>query len=232
MIIVPGHSEYWTLQARTNYDKFVLSGKHALILSGNTMWWQVRYNKTRDQVTCFRKKEDDPIKSEKLKTVNWNDSSLNYPITRSIGAEFPNAGYGLKNDKGWNGYKIVKSSPLLANTSLKPGDILSCPSDEVDGVPLLGFSDGIPVHDNKDHFFKLEIVGFDHVSRGQKEGVATWIVFRADASSGIVINTASTDWCSQRGIGSSEDIRTITRNMISLLATGKDVFTPAENVVN
>ncbi len=135
-MIIPAHSEYWTLQARTNYDKFVLAGKHALILSGNTMWWQVRYNKTRDQVMCFRKKEDDPIKSEEMKTINWNDSLLNYPITRSIGAEFPNAGYGLKTDKGWNGYKIIKPSPLLANTTLKPGDILPCPSDEVDGVPL------------------------------------------------------------------------------------------------
>jgi hypothetical protein len=232
MMIIPGHSEYWTLQARTNYDRFVLAGKHALILSGNSMWWQVRYNKSHDQMTCYRVKQDDPIKSEKLKTTYWNDSTLNYPITRSIGVEFTYAGYGLKNDKGWNGYKIIKTSPLLANTTLKPGDILPCPSDETDGVPLLGFSEDIPVHNNTDHFFKMEIVGFDHVMWGVKEGVATWVVFRVDASSGIVINTASTDWCSERGIGKNEDIRTITRNMISMLVNGQDVFTREGNVVN
>lgn len=62
LIIIPGHSEYWTLQARRNFDRFVNEGKNALILSGNTMWWQVRYNKAKDQLICYRDKNADPHK--------------------------------------------------------------------------------------------------------------------------------------------------------------------------
>ncbi|MCX6283019.1 MAG: hypothetical protein NTW31_02105, partial [Bacteroidetes bacterium] len=44
IVVVPGHSEYWSRNARHNLDSFVNSGKDAMILSGNTMWWQVRYS--------------------------------------------------------------------------------------------------------------------------------------------------------------------------------------------
>ena len=38
IIIIAGHSEYWTRAARKNIDKFIASGKNVLILSGNTMY--------------------------------------------------------------------------------------------------------------------------------------------------------------------------------------------------
>jgi hypothetical protein len=225
LLVIAGHSEYWTLQARKNFDRFVNEGKNAMILSGNTMWWQVRYNKTKDQLICYRNVKDDPIKSAKLKTITWCEPSLGYPIYSSTGTDFQNAGYGLKKDNGWDGYKITTNSPLLAGTSLKQNDVLSLPSDEVDGAPLLAMEDGAPVIDRqKLAFAKVELVGYDLVSRGGKSGVATWIVFKASSSSGIVINTASTDWCSSRGIGGNPDIQIITLNMIKKLLNGDAVF--------
>ncbi|MBT1698040.1 hypothetical protein KK083_14200 [Fulvivirgaceae bacterium PWU4] len=225
LIIITGHSEYWTLQARLNFDRFVNEGKNALILSGNTMWWQVRYNKSKDQLICYRDQKADPVKSEKLKTINWCEPSLGYPIQASTGTDFRNAGYGLKQDNGWDGYKIIADSPLLEGTKLKRNDVLSCRSDELDGAPLTSFTDGIPVVDYQAlSFYKVEIVGYDLVQRAGKEGVATWIVFKPGRSSGIVINTASTDWCSSRGIGSNSDIQKITLNMITKLMNNERVF--------
>jgi hypothetical protein len=107
--IIPGHSEYWTLQARKNFDRFISEGKDPLILSGNTMWWQVRYSKNKDQLICYRNAKKDPIRFPKLKTVNWNDLTLGYPITFSIGAGFSFGGYGLQKDNGWNGLKLSKT---------------------------------------------------------------------------------------------------------------------------
>jgi hypothetical protein len=226
LLIIPGHSEYWTVQARKNFDRFVQEGNDALILSGNTMWWQVRYNRTRDQLICYRTTKGDPIKNPKLKTILWNDVSLNYPITSSIGADFSYGGYGLKNDKGWDGYKIVTNSPLLAETNIFAGSILQCPSDELDGAPLTGFQNGRPIINNDAlGFEKVEIVGYDRTSRG----VATWIVFKKTKNSGIVINTASTDWCSYRGIGTSESIQKITKTMIIKLLNKEEVFSPVED---
>ena len=57
LLIVIGHSEYWTRRARINFDRFVNEGKNAIILSGNTMWWQLRYENsktTNPQLICFK----------------------------------------------------------------------------------------------------------------------------------------------------------------------------------
>jgi hypothetical protein len=223
LLLIVGHSEYWTLEARRNFDRFVTEGKNAMVLSGNTMWWQVRYSKTRDQLICYKLVED-PIKPKRLHTINWTDPSLEYPIWTSIGAEFPRAGYGRKVDKGWDGYKIVTASPLLEGTNLKKGDILKLPSDENDGAPLAGFDDkGYPVLDYATlGFSKIEIVGFDHTSRAI-DGVATWIVLKRTRSSGIIINVASTDWCSSEGMG-NEQVKKITLNMINKLLKRENVF--------
>jgi hypothetical protein len=231
LLIIPGHSEYWTLAARKNFDRFVAEGRDALILSGNTMWWQVRYSKAKDQLICYRKEKDDKIKSTRLKTILWNDVSLNYPVLRSIGVDFSLAGYGTKTDKGWDGYKLICQSPLFQNTSLNKGDILPLASQETDGAPLIQVSDGIPMLNKQAlGFYKAEIVGYDQVSRGGSDGVATWIVFKPTRISGTVINVASTNWCSGNGIGVNVNIQTITKNMITKLLNKEEVFSPEEPV--
>jgi hypothetical protein len=230
LLIIAGHSEYWTLQARKNFDRFVADGKNALVLSGNTMWWQVRYNKTKDQLICYRKASDDPMKSKKLKTINWNDLTLAYSITQSLGVDFSLAGYGKKADKGWDGYRIVCRSPLLEGTKLHNGDILYFQSDEHDGAPLVNTHDAVPlINKNALGFDKAEIIGFDRVSRGGVDGVATWIIFKATKTSGTVINTASTNWCAYNGIGINSDIQKITLNMITKLINNENVFSTDEN---
>ncbi len=230
LLVIAGHSEYWTVEARRNFDRFVNEGKNALVLSGNTMWWQVRFNKSKNQLICY-KLQPDPIKSKRLKTINWDNPQLGYSISSSIGAEFPRAGYGRKQDKGWDGYKLVTQSPLLEGTKLRKGEILSLPSDENDGAPLLGFNDkGFPVVNRHAlGFEKMEIVGFDLVFR-TTDGVATWVVFKRTKNSGVVINVATTDWCSSEGM-SNPDIQKITQNMIGKLLHKENVFSPEEEII-
>jgi hypothetical protein len=226
LLLIVGHSEYWSLEARTNFDRYVNEGNNALILSGNTMWWQVRYNKKNNQLICY-KTLPDPEPSACLKTINWDNPILSYPIINSIGADFPHAGFGQKTDKGWDGYKIANpQSPLLKGLKFKKGDIIPLNSDEYDGTPITGFAGkNAPVVDNKLlGFEKIEIVGYDTTFR-TKDGLATWIVFQRSKKSGIVINTASTDWCSQRGMGSTE-VKKITLTMIQLLLKKENVFSP------
>ena len=63
LLIIPGHSEYWTRKARRNFDQFVRQGSNSLILSGNTMWWQARYNEDMTQIICFKDAKSDPALS-------------------------------------------------------------------------------------------------------------------------------------------------------------------------
>jgi hypothetical protein len=115
----------------------------------------------------------------------------------------------------------------LENTLLQKNQILPLPSDELDGAPIAGFNNDIPILDRQAlGFYKIEIIGFDLVSRQGKDGVATWIVFQSTKSSGIVINTASTNWCADNGIGVNGDIKKITFNMINKLMLRENVFSP------
>ena len=53
IIVIVGHSEFWTCLSRINFDYHVDIGKNALILSGNTMWKQVRYENNGDQILSY-----------------------------------------------------------------------------------------------------------------------------------------------------------------------------------
>jgi hypothetical protein len=66
LLIIPGHNEYWTRKALENFDRYVAEGGDVIVLSGNTMWWQVRYEGNR--MICY-KSEEDPIDDRKLTTV-------------------------------------------------------------------------------------------------------------------------------------------------------------------
>lgn len=228
MLVIVGHSEYWTRKARKNFDRFVDGGKDALILSGNTMWWQVRYT-DNNQMICHKDQQLDPISDPLMKTIVWGHPSLQYSILSSIGADFSHGGYGLYMDNGWDGYKIVTpTSPLLEGLNLQKGEILSLPSGEYDGAPILNFtSDGYPELDKAMlGFDKIELIGFDRGARGGKETIGTFIVFKKTPSSGTVINAASYDWCSERGMGGGggNSVKKITLNAIDKLLNKKPIF--------
>lgn len=225
VLVITGHSEYWTRRARHNFDKFVAAGGHSVILSGNTMWWHARYSEAHDQLICYRDSKLDPEPDQMMKTILWTEPSLDFPIIKSIGADFNGGGYGLRVDNGWDGFKIANpSSPLLEGLNLRRGDIIRMPSDECDGAPLKGFDvDGFPILDNKFNFEKYELIGFDKGTRGGAETYPTFIAMKATSTSGIIINMGACDWCTSSGIGQS-NVKTITKNAIQKLVNGSPIF--------
>ncbi|HYF70318.1 MAG TPA: N,N-dimethylformamidase beta subunit family domain-containing protein [Ohtaekwangia sp.] len=232
VLCLVGHNEYWTRQARMNFDQFVASGNNAIILSGNMMWWQVRYSDDddRSKLVCYKSFENDPVADPLLKTALWNTDALQYPIISSIGADFDHGGYGLKSDEGWNGYKITNaSSPLLEGTGLSTGDIIACPTTEYDGAPIAGWDEnGYPILDIETmNVYKAELVGYDIGFRVTKT-YPTFVVLQQSITSGIIVNAASTDWCSVNGMGgtSGQQIKTITHNAVFKLLNNEPVFTP------
>lgn len=231
MLAIAGHSEYWTRAARQSFDRFVDAGGHALVLSGNTMWWQVRYSADRTQLVCH-KQGPDPEPDPLLQTSTWNSRALRYPILASIGADFPRGGYGRKADAGWDGYRIAAAdSPLLEGTGLRRGDILRLSTSEYDGAPIRGFdAEGYPVLDpGGTPFGRMELIGFDKGSRFDVETVGTFIVMQRHAAAGTIVNAASNDWCSDNGMGGPDGakLQRITRNAVFKLLRGQSLFSPA-----
>jgi hypothetical protein len=228
LLLIVGHSEYWTREARLNFDRFVDGGGDALILSGNTMWWQIRYNSTKDKIICYKSLDQDPCISTLDKTVNWSNPCLEYPILNSIGVTFDRGGFGTQKDNpGWEGYKIVNaSSPLLAGSGLQDGDTLHVRNHEADSCPLI-FSNNIPCVDNtRLGFKKIELIGYDKVINDGALGYCTWIAFQKHESSGRIINISGTDWCAEQGMRKKDHqkIKSITETMIGKLLNKEDIF--------
>lgn len=244
IVCVVGHSEYWTRAARTNFDQFVNSGKDAIVLSGNTMWWQVRYDSTdKTRIICYKSLAD-PISNPLLKTIQWTDPSLNYSILSSIGVDWLHGAFPASTKPGaylgWGGYKImIPNSPILAGTGLNFKDTLSCKTREYDGTLINGVNEqGDPILDTTTlGFCKIELIGYDTGEEGLQstnvKGYGTFIAFKKTPTSGNIINVGSTQWCADNfaigypgGFGGkdSRKIKQIVLNMFDLLLTKSNIY--------
>ncbi len=194
-LFIGGHSEYWSRNARQNFDSFVANGKPVAIFSGNTMWWQVRYEDDGNTLVCYKEARLDPIQDSLLLTVNWFEPFLHYPIYKSIGADFNFGGYGdTKEYEGFRGVRLLSNHPILKNTGWKAGDMIPFITHEYDGIPYVSIAkDGLPVLDTSlwnPYYF--ELIGYDKAHRGG-EGTGSFFVFRNTEHSGLIINFASTN---------------------------------------
>jgi hypothetical protein len=237
VLVVIGHSEYWTRQARENFDQFVLNGGNVLLLTGNTMWWQVRYSDDLHQMICY-KEVPDPIASPSLKTINWTNKNLKYPTMLSIGVDFLHGGFGLPYPTS-GGFRVMSpNSPVFRGIFMRSGDVISIPTIEYDGAPLLNdpiTEGGEPQLDIATlGAYRAEIIGYEFCSGNDNETgptrvadrVATWIVYQRTATSGVIMNGASTNWCSRTGAFGADGyrVRHIILNMLESLVKNESLF--------
>ena len=70
-----GHDEYWSRQMRTSVENFIGSGGNVAFLSGNTCYWQIRFENGGDTIVCYKDKQLDPLATSHpaLTTVLWSD---------------------------------------------------------------------------------------------------------------------------------------------------------------
>ena len=236
LLVVIGHSEYWTRRARESFDRFVLDGGNVLLLSGNNMWWQVRYSDDRTQMICY-KRSPDPIQDPLLKTINWSQSRLRYPILGSLGADFTHGGFGI-GYRTSGGFKVVaENSPLFRGLFIRGNNALSISTLEYDGAPLLNSppTQGVPrLNLDALQAHQAELIGYEYCagneaetgSTGVPNAVATWMIYKRTATSGTIINGASTNWCSRTGAFGPDGfrVRKIIVNMLDSLLSGESVF--------
>ena len=52
VLVINGHSEYWSAEAYRAVDDFLRAGGAALVLSGNTMFWRVSYDEDGTAMEC------------------------------------------------------------------------------------------------------------------------------------------------------------------------------------
>ena len=106
LLIIIGHNEYITRKAIENMTHYVNTGKNMLVLSGNTFWWQVRYEDDMNTLVCYKNNNDDPIEDKNLKTLNLPNQIDIYGL---IGLDFRLGGYGRNKAKTYKEYCQIKN---------------------------------------------------------------------------------------------------------------------------
>jgi hypothetical protein len=156
LFVSAGHDEYWSWGMRETLDAFTDAGGNAAIFSGNTCFWQVRYDDGHRSMTCFKyRADDDPVvgtPDERRLSGVWSDRRIAWPETRTIGLTFTHGGYsryGLGVPRGSGAYTVWRPEHwVFEGADLHYGDELgradSIVAYEVDGVELTTGADGLP----------------------------------------------------------------------------------------
>jgi hypothetical protein len=157
-----GHDEYWSWGMREALDAHTARGGNAAIWSGNTCFWQVRFDHEAATMTCFKYRADeDPVLAGDDTTRlsgPWSDRRIGWPETSTIGLTFTRGGYsryGLGVPRASGAYTVQRPEHwLFEGTDLHYGDALGLDDAivayEVDGCAMAAGPDGLPVPTHED----------------------------------------------------------------------------------
>jgi hypothetical protein len=151
-----GHDEYWSAGMRNTVEDYIDAGGHAAFFSGNTSFWQVRFDDDYRQMTGYKcdieedplyKTSDKPGDAPALSTM-WSDPLVGRPESQMTGVSFTRGGYTHmpNSPEGTGGYAVCQPDHwAFESTSLALGDTLGaegivagyecdgCELTEVDG---------------------------------------------------------------------------------------------------
>ncbi|MDP9330572.1 MAG: hypothetical protein M3P11_08060 [Actinomycetota bacterium] len=156
-----GHDEYWSWGMRETVDRFTAGGGNAAFFTGNTCYWQVRYEDEQRAMVGFKYGADnDPVvgtADERLITSAWVDRRIGWPETSTIGLTFSQGGYsryGLGVPGASGAYTVWRPEHwAFEGTDLHYGDALGLADTivayEVDGCDLT-MEAGLPVPTHTD----------------------------------------------------------------------------------
>ncbi len=240
-VVLAGHSEYWSKSMRDAYDSFVHNGGNAMILSGNTMWWQIRLE--GNQQVAYKNAENDPLNgvNNALVTTNWYKNPVNDPENRSTGVSWRNGGYVnsqgfLLASKGYGGYTVTDANNWIYNgTTLKNGDTFGQQEGivgyETDGA-LFKWVNGKPVVTGKDGTpLDFNILGISPAETPRGSGNATMGIFQLPGG-GDVFNAATVNWADglwnlNNSIIANANVSTMTYNVLKKFSTSVVPVPPA-----
>ena len=161
LFLCAGHDEYWSWGMRDTLEAFTAAGGNAAILSGNTCYWQVRFeDEGRTMVGYKYGANDDPVvgtPDERFLTGAWVDRRINRSEFATTGLSFSRGGYaryGMGAPHSSGGFTVWRPEHwAFEGTNLSYGDALGQTDTicayEVDGCELQ-LADGRPVPTHRD----------------------------------------------------------------------------------
>jgi hypothetical protein len=148
VVLLVGHSEYWSGPQRSAIDAFVEAGGRLACFSGNTAFWKVRWEDEGRTLVCHKwagfeadpRAKADPAQGTHL----WSHPAFAWPEAATTGLSFLFGGYhrlGLCAARGAGGYTVHRDGHwALEGCDLYYGDVFGA------DIPLLGYeNDGCPL---------------------------------------------------------------------------------------
>jgi hypothetical protein len=205
--VTVGHDEYWSKPERNALETFLHFGGKLICLSGNTCWWQVRFEDNQRTMVCYRDTVKDPMypAQDSIVTSVWGRSPINDPPNSFLGVSFEHGGF-INDDGvfpkflGYGGYTIFNSHHWIYNgTGVKDGDVIgkeeAIAGYESDGA-LFDWDRGFPVvtgEDKTPENFSILGISLAASAGNLPSGHAT-MGYYTTPNGGAVFNGGSTDW--------------------------------------
>jgi hypothetical protein len=151
LVLGVGHDEYWSAPQRDGLERYVASGGNHASFSGNTMFWQVRFDPTGRHMTVYKyvAHRDDPVvgtADERSMSGMWCDPLVGRPEWGFLGA---GSAYGLYSRFGWatprspGGFTVYRDRHwMFEGTDLRYGDMFGAAHGIV-GYETMGVRLGI-----------------------------------------------------------------------------------------
>jgi hypothetical protein len=146
VLVINGHSEYWSIEMYRGLEEYLAAGGHVIVLSGNSLFWRVSFNREGDIMEC--RKVDAPgdqLRPEHRGEAWHSHDGLRGGMLRECG--FPGWQLIGLETLGWNNQGNVRNfGPWIAEatdhpvfhipeeTGLRPGDRFGWASE--DRVPM------------------------------------------------------------------------------------------------
>jgi hypothetical protein len=145
VVLLVGHSEYWSGPQRDRIEAFVEAGGKLAIFSGNTAFWKVRWDDDGRTLICHKWAGETAETVAPLDATHlWSHPLFGRPEAGITGLSFIFGGYhrlGLCAARGQGGYTVYRPDHwTLEGADLFWGDVFG------DEVPLLGYeNDGCAI---------------------------------------------------------------------------------------
>jgi hypothetical protein len=209
-----GHDEYWSWQMRDNVERARDAGVNLGFFSGNSSYWQVRYENSvvnnvpgRTLVSYKTSWAQDPITPDYLKTNNFRLAPVNRPEDAMIGVMYVTQAVPpltIEDASHW----------AFTGTGLKNGDRLV----NANGTPFLGFEVDAVGPGSPANIRRLA----HSPATAINANFSDMTIYRA-ASGATVFATGSIAWSTV-----VPQVQQITRNVLARMTTG--AFTDAPPV--
>ena len=230
LVLSVGHDEYWSASMRNHAEAHVERGGNIAFFSGNTIYWQIRFENSGRILRCHKDSVDeDPVYlsgDHQFLTTRWSDPRLQRPENLLTGVSWESGGYHRSHGMYMTedgAYTLTRADHwVFEGTGLRDGDRFggeyTIVGYEADGCEYTFAPDGRPYPTTRDGT-SAEFVILAQAPAARFSGHKGTATMGICERRGTVFTASTTDWA--HGLAGDPIVQRITRNIITRLSAAK-----------